>query len=89
MLLLDAFLRILLQFAGTHRQYGRPLRNTLRYGARIPVWILVNARQQSLNDADLLQAYPSLDAEQLSQAWAYARAHPADIDAAIVANGNA
>ena len=55
-------------------------------GARIPVWLLVNARRCGLSDADLLQAYPSLDAEQLSQAWAYARAHPADIDAAIAAN---
>ena len=55
-------------------------------GARIPVWLLVNARRRGLSDADLLQAYPSLDAEQLSQAWAYARAHPVDIDAAIAAN---
>jgi uncharacterized protein (DUF433 family) len=58
-------------------------------GARIPVWLLVAARRQGLSDADLLQAYPSLNAEQLSQAWAYARAHPADIDAAIAANENA
>lgn len=58
-------------------------------GTRIPVWLLVNARRQGLSDADLLHAYPSLDAEQLSQAWAYARAHPADIDAAIAANENA
>ncbi len=52
-------------------------------GTRIPVWLLVNARRQGLSDADLLHAYPTLDAERLSQAWAYARAHPAEIDAAI------
>ena len=57
-------------------------------GTRIPVWLLVAARRQGLGDTDLLLAYPSFDAEQLSQAWAYARAHPADIDAAIVANEN-
>lgn len=57
-------------------------------GARIPVWLLVSARRQGLSDADLLQAYPSLDAEQLSQAWAYARAHPVEIDTAIAANEN-
>jgi uncharacterized protein (DUF433 family) len=58
-------------------------------GARIPVWLLVAARREGLSDADLLQAYPSLDAEQLSQAWAYARAHPVEIDTAIAANENA
>ena len=58
-------------------------------GTRIPVWLLVNARRQGLNDVELLLAYPVLNAEQLSQAWAYARAHPADIDAAIAANENA
>ena len=57
-------------------------------GVRIPVWLLVAARQQGLSDAELLQAYPSLDAEQLSQAWAYARAHPVEIDTAIAANEN-
>ena len=57
--------------------------------ARIPVWLLVAARREGLSDADLLQAYPSLDAEQLSQAWAYARAHPVEIDTAIAANENA
>ena len=54
-------------------------------GTRIPVWVLVSARHQGLSDADLLQAYPALSAEQLSQAWAYARAHPADLEAAIAA----
>ena len=52
-------------------------------GTRIPIWLLVNARRQGLSDAALLHAYPALDAEQLSQAWAYACAHPAEIDAAI------
>lgn len=52
-------------------------------GTRIPVWLLVNARRQGLSDADVLHAYPALDAEQLSQAWAYARAHPVEMAAAI------
>jgi uncharacterized protein (DUF433 family) len=42
---------------------------------RIPVWLLVQARQLGTSEADLLQAYPSLRAEDLANAWAYARAH--------------
>lgn len=42
---------------------------------RIPVWLLEQARRLGTTDAELLQAYPTLRAEDLSQAWAYVRVH--------------
>ena len=47
---------------------------------RIPVWTLVRARQLGLSDAEILHAYPSLNAEDLTGAWAYARSNPAEIE---------
>jgi uncharacterized protein (DUF433 family) len=46
---------------------------------RIPVWVLVQARQLGASEADLLRDYPALRAEDLTSAWAYARAHRHDI----------
>jgi uncharacterized protein (DUF433 family) len=37
---------------------------------RIPVWMLVRARQLGTNEADLLRSYPTLRAEDLANAWA-------------------
>jgi uncharacterized protein (DUF433 family) len=56
---------------------------------RIQVWTLVRARQLGLSDADLLQAYPSLRAEDLTEAWAYARANPDEIDRQIQSHESA
>lgn len=53
---------------------------------RIPVWLLEQARRLGTSEADLLLAYPSLRAADLANAWAYARAHTQEIDAAIAAN---
>jgi uncharacterized protein (DUF433 family) len=47
---------------------------------RIPVWTLVRARQLGVSDADILRAYPSLNAEDLAGAWAYARFNPDEVD---------
>ena len=44
-------------------------------GTRIPVWILEQARRLGTSEADLLRSYPVLRAEDLANAWAYARAH--------------
>jgi uncharacterized protein (DUF433 family) len=46
---------------------------------RIPVWLLVRARELGTSEADLLHAYPALRAEDLANAWAYARAHKDEI----------
>jgi uncharacterized protein (DUF433 family) len=53
---------------------------------RIPVWLLEEARRRGTSEQALLAAYPSLRAEDLVNAWAYARAHAAEIDAQIREN---
>jgi uncharacterized protein (DUF433 family) len=56
---------------------------------RIPVWTLVQARRLGTSEADLLTAYPVLNAEDLAEAWAYSRAHREEIDRQIVSNEQA
>jgi uncharacterized protein (DUF433 family) len=53
---------------------------------RIPVWVLVRARELETSEADLLRAYPTLRAEDLANAWAYARAHKDEIAQQIKEN---
>ena len=48
---------------------------------RVPVWVLVQARQLGTSEADLLRCYPTLRAEDLANAWAYFRTHRDDIQA--------
>jgi len=52
-------------------------------GTRIPVWLLVRARRLGTSDAEILRAYPSLRAEDLTSAWDYHRDHPDEIDRQI------
>ncbi len=56
---------------------------------RIPVWVLVQARQLGTSEAELLRAYPTLRAEDLANAWAYARSHRAEIERQIRENEEA
>lgn len=56
---------------------------------RIPVWLLVQARRLGTSEAMLLQSYPSLRAEDLANAWAYARAHTDEIEQQIQSNESA
>ena len=56
---------------------------------RIPVWLLVRARDLSASEADLLLSYPTLRAEDLANAWAYARAHRAETEQQIRDNEKA
>jgi uncharacterized protein (DUF433 family) len=53
---------------------------------RIPIWLLERARQLGASEQELLAAYPSLGAEDLVNAWSYARAHQAEIEARIREN---
>jgi uncharacterized protein (DUF433 family) len=53
---------------------------------RIPVWLLEQARRLGTSEADLLRAYPTLRAEDLTNAWAYVRQHRAEIDQQIANN---
>ena len=56
---------------------------------RIPVWVLVGWRSQGSSDAELLNFYPHLSASDLVNAWAYADAHPTEIEEAIRKNEEA
>ena len=42
---------------------------------RLPVWLLESYRRAGSTNAQLLSAYPSLTAEDLANAWNYARSH--------------
>lgn len=53
---------------------------------RIPVWLLEHARRLGTSEPDLLKSYPTLRAEDLENAWAYARSHRAEIDRQIREN---
>lgn len=53
---------------------------------RIPVWLLERARRMGLSEQELLAAYPSLRAEDLVNAWAYARSHSGEIGKQIQDN---
>ncbi|MBX7209142.1 MAG: DUF433 domain-containing protein [Verrucomicrobiaceae bacterium] len=55
---------------------------------RIPVWLLESLRRGGRTDAELLAAYPSLTAEDLANAWNYARSHRDEMDREIAANGD-
>ncbi len=56
---------------------------------RIPVWLLVRARQLGTSEADLLNSYPTLRAEDLTNAWAYYRAYRDEVDQQIQDNEGA
>lgn len=53
---------------------------------RIPIWSLINYRRLGASDARILQDFPHLKAEDLVNAWAYADAHPEEIEEAIRRN---
>lgn len=53
---------------------------------RIPVWVLVHARELGTSEVDLLRSYPTLRAEDLANAWAYFRSHKQEIEQQIREN---
>ncbi len=55
-------------------------------GTRIPVWVLVQFKKLGTSEAELLRAYPTLRAEDLTNAWAYYRANKPAIEAQILEN---
>src|SRR5262245_43786365 len=56
---------------------------------RLRVWLLEQARRMGTSEHELLASYPSLRAEDLVNAWAYARSHAAEIEAQINENETA
>ena len=55
-------------------------------GTRMTVWGLVEARRLGYSEADLLTSYPSIEATDIANAWAYAEAFPDEIETEIAAN---
>jgi uncharacterized protein (DUF433 family) len=53
---------------------------------RIAVWILENARRQNVSEADLLLNYPSLNANDLVNAWDYVNLNFEEIENDIADN---
>ena len=53
---------------------------------RIPVWVLEQAHRLGASEETLLRCYPTLRAEDLTNAWAYARAHSDEIEQLIREN---
>ncbi len=53
---------------------------------RIPIWVLGQARRLGISEADLLQSYPTLRAEDLASAWTYVRSHRDEIEQQIKEN---
>lgn len=53
---------------------------------RIPVWLLVQARKLGSSESEILRSFPSLTAEDLTNAWAYYRLHRIDIEHQIAEN---
>ena len=56
---------------------------------RIPVWLLVQAQRLGSSEADILRSFPTLTAEDLTNAWAYNRAHKVEVEQQIRANEEA
>ncbi len=55
---------------------------------RIPIWLLEAMHRDGRSEAELLAGYPSLTAEDLSNAWNYARSRREEMDREIAANGD-
>lgn len=53
---------------------------------RIPIWTLERMRQLNITEADILRSFPSLQAVDLVQAWAYADDHPEEMERLIREN---
>src|SRR6266496_3212597 len=53
---------------------------------RIPVWLLEQARRLGASEAELLQSYPTLRAQDLANAWAYVESHREEIERQIAEN---
>ena len=53
---------------------------------RIPVWLLVRARQLGSSDEEILEDYPTLNRRDLDNTWCYYEQHRADINQQIADN---
>jgi uncharacterized protein (DUF433 family) len=56
---------------------------------RIPVWVLVQARELGCADVEILENYPMLNPGDLDNAWVYASQNLAEIELVIRENDEA
>jgi uncharacterized protein (DUF433 family) len=56
---------------------------------RIPVWALVQSQRLWLNNAEILKCFPTLQEEDLVNAWRYAYSHSDEINRQILENETA
>ncbi len=56
---------------------------------RIPVWSLEKSRRIGVAEAELLQNFPNLKAQDLANAWNYVLSNRAEIDREITENDGA
>jgi uncharacterized protein (DUF433 family) len=73
-------------FAGIEKTVGVMNGAACIRQTRIPVWMLEQARRQSVSEVDLLRNYPQLSAQDLANAWDYVNSHQAEIEKAISDN---
>ena len=55
-------------------------------GTRLPVWVLYQAKLAGTSDAELLESYPFITANDLMNAWGYIEDHMAEIQKVIDQN---
>jgi uncharacterized protein (DUF433 family) len=58
-------------------------------GTRIPVSTLEQYRRLGLTEAQMLNAFPSLRATDLVNAWSYVACHPVEFEGQILENDEA
>jgi uncharacterized protein (DUF433 family) len=76
-------------FPGVESQPGVSGGESCIVRTRIPIWLLVQARNLGVSESDLLRNYPTLRDEDLVNAWAYYRAHRSEIEKQIQDNETA
>lgn len=74
------------EFAGIEKTDGVCGGSARIANTRIPIRVLENARRQGVSEAELLQDYPTISAQDLANAWNYVRSHKAEIDEEIRLN---
>jgi uncharacterized protein (DUF433 family) len=74
------------QFPGVESNAGVCGGDPCIAGHRIPVWLIWGYHLDGKSDADILQNYPSITAQDLANALGYARAHRDETERLIADN---
>ena len=74
---------------GIERRHGVAGGEACIVRTRIPVWAVEGYRRAGWSEARILENFPTLRAADLVNAWAYADAHPEEMEDAIRQNQEA